>query len=131
VGAKVRSALVHAPERPTGDEHRRRDVFWTGPGGAAHDSVMGWFEQSVNDFGGYLSRVLTPVTIGIDFVDRTIQHQLTLAGVPFRWQSVIVTALWTLVLFMLVRSVRGWVRLATLVVVSVVLAKVYGILPSN
>jgi hypothetical protein len=71
------------------------------------------------------------VMIGIDFVDRTIQHQLTLAGVPFRWQSVIVTALWTLVLFMLVRSVRGWVRLATLVVVSVVLAKVYGILPSN
>ena len=92
---------------------------------------MGWFEQTVHDFAVFLSRILEPLAVGVDIVNRSVHHQLGALGVPFGWQATIVSVLWALVVFMVVRTLSGWARLVAMTLFAVSMAKLFGFLPGG
>ena len=91
---------------------------------------MEWLDQGVHSIGVFLSRFLEPLAIGVEMLNDSVRRQLEQFGVPFQWQVSVVSILWTLVLFMLLRTLTGWVRLLAVAFVAIALVKIYGYLPS-
>jgi hypothetical protein len=76
-----------------------------------------------------LSQLMEPAMYGLQRLDAAIRVQLRDLHVPFEWQSTIITAVWVIGLVLLVRWLEGWPRLVAVVLIGLVLAKMYGVLP--
>ena len=92
---------------------------------------MDWLETTLHRLAGQLARLLDPLMVGLDRLGFEIRRQLDAVGVPYGWQSWIVTGLWVVVLAMMLRTLTGWLRLVLLLMAAVVLARAYGVLPGG
>ena len=90
---------------------------------------MDWLEGALHRAAQQLSGLLNPVLFALERLGGLIRQQLDEFGVPYDWQRPMITVAWVLVLFMVVRTLAGWLRLIAIVVAAVILAKVYGFLP--
>ncbi len=76
-----------------------------------------------------VSHALDPVVAGIGRLNSYIHSQLFFLAIPLVWHDGIVAALWVVMLFMLFRTLTGWLRLVMLMCTILVVAKMWGYLP--
>ncbi len=85
-------------------------------------------ERFIQNAALWLSRVLVPVTQLIDRVNFAVLLQLDHLGVPTPWRGRLLAALWVVTLFMILRTLPGWWRVALLVGIVLVLGQTYGMI---
>ena len=90
---------------------------------------MDQVERALHSFLALLSAMLEPVTWSLERARYSIIQQFDRIGVPYRWQDVIITVAWVLIVLMTLRTLTGWLRLVAIVLVALVLGRVYGVLP--
>ncbi len=76
-----------------------------------------------------MSRLLEPAMGPMDQFHAFLRQQLAVTHVPYEWQGSVITAAWVIVLFLVFRTLQGFMRAAFVLLTAVILAKVYGILP--
>jgi hypothetical protein len=76
-----------------------------------------------------ISRLLEPAMGPLDQFNFFLRQQLASLHVPYDWQGGVIMAGWAIVLFMVMRALQGFLRIAFILLAAVVLAKVYGVLP--
>ena len=89
------------------------------------DAVYEWLAR----MAGAVSHLLEPIVFLLDRLHGEVRGQLELLHVPFRWRQPIITGAWVLALFLLVRTLQGWVRVVALVLILLVLFKLYDFMP--
>ena len=85
--------------------------------------------RTLDRAGSMLSRLLDVPMEGLRQAGDVIRRQLGVFHVPWEYHAWIVTGAWVLALFILLRSVGGWVRLLVLLLAAALIAKGYGLLP--
>ncbi len=92
---------------------------------------MDWFEGPLHRAAQILSRMLDPWIAALERVGVLVRQQMDAIGIPYDWQSPIITATWVIELALVLRFFSGWWRLLVIVVAALTLAKAYGMLPGG
>lgn len=90
---------------------------------------MSFLERIAYGFLLGVSRLLDPVMIVFDRVTHMLHAQLAGLRVPLSWQPALLGALWVVPLVLVLRLLGGWLRIGSVVLIAVLAAKAYGLLP--
>lgn len=90
---------------------------------------MNGIEVTLQRLAASLSHMLEPVAQALDRLAQLARTDLDRFGLGYAAQSAILTTLWMLAVAIAILSLTGWLRLVAVLVTTVLLAKMYGLLP--